>query len=99
MNRRRCGIALAFAAAVVAALAAGAWDAGGADQPAPLEPWADARLPVTAGLSLWLDAARQSAARKAIGRLAPVGGGPLDRRDDRAGHPPPLPPGLRQPPP
>ena len=48
MNRRACGIAVA--AAVVAAIV-GAWDTGRADQPAQLEPWADARLPVTAGAS------------------------------------------------
>ena len=41
-----------------------------------LEPWADQKLPVQADLLLWLDAARQPAARDAR-KLTPAGG-PLD---------------------
>jgi putative heme-binding domain-containing protein len=37
---------------------------------AALEPWADAKLPTTEGLLLWLDAARQPAAWKANGKPA-----------------------------
>lgn len=35
-----------------------------------IEPWADARLPVTSGLQLWLDAGRLDAARTAQGQPA-----------------------------
>lgn len=43
------------------ALVLGAFMLVGADQPQPIEKWADAKLPVTAGLELWLDASRASA--------------------------------------
>src|SRR5947208_924097 len=86
MNRRVCGITSALAAAVLAAVAVSVGDTNQANQPAQLEPWADARLPVTAGLSLWLDAGRQSAARKANGRLSLVEGEPLDVWYDGSGN-------------
>src|SRR6516162_1425721 len=45
----------------LAALALAALALAGADRPKPAPPkWADPRLPVTAGLELWLDAARAS---------------------------------------
>jgi putative heme-binding domain-containing protein len=50
----------------------------------PIEPWADASLPVKGGLTVWLDATRQSAAWDANGR-ALVGGELLDVFYDASG--------------
>jgi putative heme-binding domain-containing protein len=60
-----------------------------ADNPAErrsVEPWTNPRLNVTDGLLLWLDAARQPAARKAHGRPPLLGGQPLDIWYDGSGH-------------
>jgi putative heme-binding domain-containing protein len=51
-----------------------------------VEPWTDARLKATAGLSLWLDASRQSPARKAHGRPDLGDGDPVDVWYDGSGH-------------
>ena len=48
-----------------------------------LEPWADEKLPVKDGVELWLDAARQPAAREA--RRLPAPGGALDVWFDGSG--------------
>jgi putative heme-binding domain-containing protein len=50
------------------------------------EPWADAKLPVTRGILLWLDAGRQAAARQAHGKPAPTDGGPVDVWYDSSGN-------------
>src|SRR5207248_3324718 len=71
--------ALAFGTAIAAGLCSSLrFDlpaAGPADQ---VEPWADSRLPVSKDLTLWLDASRLAAARKAHDRAAPVDGEPVD---------------------
>src|SRR5262249_42639230 len=57
-------------------------------QPAarPTEPWADARLPVKAGLQLWLDAGRENDARRRLGRPELTAGAPADAWHDASGH-------------
>src|SRR5262245_24888874 len=50
------------------------------------EEWADKRLPVTGGLELWLDAARQNAARRARGEAAVADGQKLAVWYDASGH-------------
>jgi putative heme-binding domain-containing protein len=50
-----------------------------------VESWTDPRLQVTGGLALWLDASRQSAARKAHGRPAFLPGEPVDVLYDGSG--------------
>jgi putative heme-binding domain-containing protein len=50
------------------------------------ENWADKRLPVTDGLELWLDAARQNAARRARGEATVADGQKLDVWYDASGH-------------
>src|SRR5208282_437939 len=57
----------------------------GADGPAPVEKWADRRLPVTAGLVLWLDAANLAEGRKALGQPPLREGDPLDLWPDASG--------------
>jgi putative heme-binding domain-containing protein len=52
--------------AVLVALAAGS-------QLTAVEPWADAKLPVTDGLALWLDASRIESAAKAANEKLPAG--------------------------
>jgi len=53
---------------------------------AAVEPWADTRLTVTNGVVLWLDAAREPAARQAHRLVAPVSGRPIDFWHDASGH-------------
>lgn len=49
------------------------------------EPWADERLPATAGLEMWFDASRQSAGRAAL-QLPPItSGNPVDYLVDGSG--------------
>jgi putative heme-binding domain-containing protein len=55
------------------------------EQPAP-EKWRYPGLKVTGGLQLWLDAARQNAARKALGRPALHLGDKVDVCYDASGH-------------
>jgi len=50
-----------------------------------IEAWADARLPVRAGLVLWIDASRQAAAYAAQGREVPGDGSPLGVAYDASG--------------
>jgi putative heme-binding domain-containing protein len=50
-----------------------------------IETWADARLPVRAGLVLWIDASRQAAAYAAQGREVPGDGSPLGVAYDASG--------------
>src|SRR5262245_18666916 len=50
-----------------------------------VEKWADARLTVTRGLALWLDASRLPEARKAAGLPAQKAGDPLDLWPDASG--------------
>jgi putative heme-binding domain-containing protein len=82
-----------FAGAALAAIVCAAWSGmfsrGGAvraaavaaDPPAAtapaVEPWADKRLPVTAGLEVWLDASRENAARAALKAPNAAGGNEL----------------------
>lgn len=47
--------------------------------------WADDRMPVRDGLEFWLDAARQNAARKALGRPELVLHAPVDAAFDASG--------------
>ncbi|RIK86038.1 MAG: hypothetical protein DCC67_03275, partial [Planctomycetota bacterium] len=49
------------------------------------EPWADARLPVEAGLALWLDAGAQTAAREHAS-AAPAGAEAVESWRDGSGH-------------
>ncbi len=51
-----------------------------------VEPWTDARLPVTAGLEGWWDASRQNAAREAAGLPALSAASAVDRLLDGSGH-------------
>ena len=53
---------------------------------ARFEPWADPALPVSRGLFLWLDAARQPAAWRAHGKPELVNGNDLDAWYDGSGH-------------
>jgi putative heme-binding domain-containing protein len=50
------------------------------------EPWADARLTMTRGLTLWLDAGRQGPARTAHDKPALTAGGPVDVWYDASGN-------------
>jgi putative heme-binding domain-containing protein len=52
---------------------------------AAAEPWADPGLPVTDGLEVWLDAARQNAARQAANQPAALAGQPLAVAYDASG--------------
>jgi putative heme-binding domain-containing protein len=58
------------------------------DKPAgrPIEPWADAKLSVTRGLTLWLDAARLNAGRTTNAKPAIHGGLPIDIWPDASGN-------------
>src|SRR5262245_47792686 len=58
-----------------------AWTVAVAGEP---ERWADARLPVRDGLTVWLDATRQAAAWEAHGRLL-VSGAEMDVWYDASG--------------
>ena len=53
---------------LLAVSAVGAPTFGQDDARKPIEPWADPGLKVTRGLTLWLDAGRLNAARKAHGQ-------------------------------
>src|SRR4051794_4500327 len=50
-----------------------------------VEPWADQKLPVTAGLQLWLDASREAAAREALDLPPLPPGSGLDFWHDASG--------------
>jgi putative heme-binding domain-containing protein len=50
------------------------------------ERWTDSRMPVTAGLVTWLDAATLNAARQASGQAAHADGDPLELWPDGSGH-------------
>ncbi len=50
------------------------------------EPWADASLPVSTGLAVWIDAGRQEEAWTAVGRPAPPPNGALDSVYDASGN-------------
>jgi putative heme-binding domain-containing protein len=54
--------------------------------PAPVERWADSRLPIHGGLVLWLDASRQSAGRQSMAMGAVPQGGSLGVFLDGSGH-------------
>jgi putative heme-binding domain-containing protein len=56
------------------------------DASGPLEPWADAGLKVTRGLTLWLDAGRLNAAREAHGQSALSDDMPVETWYDASGH-------------
>jgi putative heme-binding domain-containing protein len=56
------------------------------EKPAGVEKWADARLKVTAGLSLWLDASPQNKARLSHGKPALRDGSPVDVWYDASGN-------------
>ncbi|HEV3236517.1 MAG TPA: hypothetical protein VGZ25_05985, partial [Gemmataceae bacterium] len=55
-------------------------------RPVALETWADPKLKVADGLSLWLDGSRQNPARAANGKRALQSGGPVDVWYDASGH-------------
>src|SRR5947209_6309570 len=61
-------------------------DGGTGPTPRPVEGWAAPGLKVTAGLELWLDAARQNAARRALGRPERKAGERIDVWYDASGH-------------
>jgi putative heme-binding domain-containing protein len=71
------------AAILVLSLVALATPCGADDRPAP---WADRELPVSKGLALWIDAARQGQACEAIGVPPTLPGGPAALVFDGSGH-------------
>ena len=81
MIRRAVVMGLAPTSALVIAYLGGLFDASsanliGTSQPAiQIAPWTAPRLKATAGLLLWLEVGRQSAARKAHGRPDLADGG------------------------
>jgi putative heme-binding domain-containing protein len=81
---------LACCGALLGAIALGNWGGTSAafagPAPRPAAKWAAPGLKVTAGLELWLDAARQNAARQAQGRPPLQANQPLDVCYDASGH-------------
>ncbi|MCI0455870.1 MAG: ThuA domain-containing protein [Gemmataceae bacterium] len=75
MRRGRLPVALALGLLLAAAVP---WTSA-------VEGWADPNLPVTDGLEVWLDAARQNAARRALKKPEVVSGAPLDVCYDASG--------------